>query len=121
MSQGALSVPRYRRPAPSTLERAAISAVKAADWLTPTDNGAVWLLRDVLMNLDLVRRQGAFDGVPAASPRDLAELAGRALQLYRELGLTPAARHRLGLWDETVDDAFGQLIELGAKTGSAAE
>jgi hypothetical protein len=113
---------KVRRPAPSTLERAVIASAKDADWIVKSDDASYWLLRDVSLALDGVRRQATLDGMLSISPRDLAELAGRALQLLRELGLTPAARHRMGLWDEQVDDAFANVLSIAqAKAGNGEE
>ena len=106
----------YRRPRPGTLEKATITAAGAAEWIETTDKGAVWLLRDVMAALDGYRRQTSLGGVPAIPPRELAELANVALRLLRDLGLTPTARHRLGLWESEIDDAFAQIVRLAAPT-----
>lgn len=96
------------------MERAVISAVANAEWLTPADGAAVWLTRDLALIWDGgLRRQGTLDGSPAIPPRDLVELAGRLAILFRELGLTPAARHRMGLGDDH-DDAFASVLSLAA-------
>jgi hypothetical protein len=111
-----------RRPAPSTLERALIGAARTAEWVDDTDQAAYWLCRDVMLALDGVRRQATLDGVLSISPRDLAELAGRGIQLLRELGLTPAQRHRMGLWEESTDDAFAKVLDLvKAPAGNPAD
>ena len=86
-----------------------------------TDQAAVWLLRDVMLALDGTRRQATLDGTLDISPRDLAELAGRAVALLRDLGLTPLARHRLGLWEQEVDDAFAQVVRLASASSGNAE
>lgn len=116
-----MSSNRPRRPPPSTLERAVIGAVNAAPWLTPSDNGTVWLLRDLAMALDNVRRQGTLEGTVGASPRDLAELAGRAVALLRELGLTPHARFRLGLWDEGTPDLLATVEDIAHRRASVGD
>ena len=83
-----------------------------------------WLARDSSLFWDLLRKQGTLEGgQPWGATRDVAELAARLLSMYRELGFTPAARHRLGLWDEQTESAFGQLLEIGGRSpvGSTAE
>ena len=110
-----------KRPAPSTLERAVIASVRDAQWVDTTDQAAVWLLRDVMLALDGTRRQATLDGTLDISPRDLAELAGRAVALLRDLGLTPVARHRLGLWETEVDDAFAQVVRLASASSGSSE
>ena len=62
------------RPRPSTLERAVIASVRDAQWVEPTDQAAVWLLRDVMLALDGTRRQATLDGILDVSPRDLPSL-----------------------------------------------
>lgn len=106
-----------RRPRPSTLERAVIAAYAAADWVTDADVAAYWLTRDLALIWDGgLRRQGTLDGSAAIPPRDLVELAGRIALMLRELALTPAARHRMGLGDE-VDDAFASVLSLAQAKG----
>jgi hypothetical protein len=73
------------------------------------------------MALDNIRRQGTLDGTPGASPRDLAELAGRAAGLLRELGLTPAARHRLGLWDEGTPDLLATVEDIAKRRAAIGD
>jgi hypothetical protein len=101
-----------RRPRPSTLERAAIRSLARADWIRDTDEVAIWSLRDLCLALDSLRRSsllGDYSGVPV---RDLAELAGRVGQLIRELGFTPAARYRLGLWEVASDDPLAEIFRI---------
>ncbi len=107
-----------KRPNPGTLERATIQSRNAAGWFTESDNGVYWLARDSSLFWDLLRRQGTLEGGPWGATRDVAELAARLLSMYRELGFTPAARHRLGLWDEQTESAFGQLLEIGGRSSS---
>jgi hypothetical protein len=112
----------YRRPDPSTLERAFIKARNSSEWLTDSDAAALWHGRDLSLYLDLLfRRQTSIDGMPDVTTRDLADMSGRYAQLLRELGFTPAARHRMGLWDETVDDAFAQVVALASAAGDTAQ
>jgi hypothetical protein len=87
-------------------------AVDRADWLADTDRPAVALGRDLMLVLDHARKQATFDGMVVVNARDYAELSGRALQIIKELGFTPAQRHRMGLWDAAIDDAFGRIFEL---------
>ena len=111
-----------RRRHPGTLERAVISSVRSAEWIEDTDQAAIWLLRYEAEALDNGRRQQTLDGVAAAPDRALAELASETTKMLRDLGLTPAARHRLGLWEAETDDAFAEVVRLAASAvGNTAE
>jgi hypothetical protein len=99
---------RARRHYPSALELAVVSAVKDAEWLKPSDMAAVKLLRYVAWDLDTQARQGSLDGTVSFDPEKVAN----ARQLLGELGLTALARHRLGLWENAIDDAFGRILEM---------
>lgn len=98
----------YRGP----LRRATGTAVGSADHLDQRDEGAVQLLREVADHLDRLR-VGALDGVPAQT-RDFADLARTYVRTAEALGLTPAARHRLGLSQEADDrgDFLAAVVSL---------
>jgi hypothetical protein len=115
------AVPKTRRPRPSTLERAVIASVRSADWIAETDEASVWILRDLALALDSTRGASLFEGFGFPA-RDISELAGRASHLLRELGLTPAARYRLGLWEVAADDPLAEILRIAdASDRDAAE
>jgi hypothetical protein len=115
------SAPRTRRPRPSTLERAVIASVASADWIVDSDVAAVWILRDLALVLDSTRGSSLFEAFPFPA-RDISDLAGRASHLLRELGLTPAARYRLGLWEIATDDPLAEILRIAdAADRDAAE
>ncbi len=97
------------------LRRATGTAINTADHLTRTDEGAVQLLREVAGHLDVLR-EGMLEGVPAS--REFADLARTYLRTAEALGLTPAARHRLGI-DQPTDDGAGFLASVTALTTTA--
>lgn len=93
-----------------------IAATDQADWIAGEDQAAVWLLRDLTLVLDHHRRQGRLLDLPV---KDVGELAGRCLQLLRELALTPAQRYRLGLADDGSADALAAVLKIAAGDDAA--
>lgn len=100
---------------PGTVERAVIASVRAASWVDAdeVDKASVWVLRTVAEALDVGRRRQLSLGEPIP-PRDVSELAGRSIQLLRELGLTPTARYRLGLHDPDTESTLAEVLRISA-------
>lgn len=111
-----------RRPPPGTLERAVIGAAAYATWLTPADNATVWLTRDVVAQIDRANRANLthLPGMEATAGGADPELYARADQLLRQLGLTPAARARIGL-DEEIDDGLAEIHALATPAAGNGE
>jgi hypothetical protein len=85
--------------------------------MTPADDAAYWLTRDLALIWDTaLRRTDTLDGSALTPRADLIEWAGRLALMLRELGLTPAARHRMGLGDDA-DDAFANVLSLARAKG----
>ena len=105
---------------PGTLERAVIASTRAAQWIENTDQAAIWLLRYEAEAWDNQRRQQTL--MPGADPsRSMIELSGEMTKLLRDLLLTPMARHRAGLWEAEVDDAFAQVVRLATTASGDTE
>lgn len=102
-----------RKRRPGTVERAVIAAAREAGWVDDDlDGAAIWTLRTIAETLDAHRRATLDLEVPMPA-RDIAELSGRAIQLLRELGLTPAARAR---FDQSHDQTstYARVLALAA-------
>jgi hypothetical protein len=125
MSSSGPAAARRRAHRPGTIERAVISATRdAAGWLRPADEAVIWAARAVAEEIDRLRRPPAaavlFEaGEDPETARLIGELTGRLVRLSDSLGLTPAARARMGV-AEPGPDLAAELVAL-VTAGPAAD
>lgn len=119
-----------KRHRPGHTEKMVVHSVKAAYWLSDSDEGAVQVARDLAAQLDALKRsrapQGTLLEVEEKRSGKIAYVAAQLQRLLNDLGLTAKGRRDLGFVNDEsevnpLDDLRSSVVHLSAVRTSDAE